>query len=163
MENETPIVSVVEDQKVTFKTFENISSIKEIPDAIKIREIVFMQEQNVPISLEYDEYDTEAIHVVMYIGNEAVGNGRIIEVEGKWYVGRVAILKEFRGKSYGKILMQEIIQVVKRKGIKEVFIHAQTQAISFYEKLGWKIFGEEFEEAGIIHRHMSYKISGECL
>jgi len=143
----------------SFKVFENISSRDLIADAVKIRETVFVVEQNVPADLELDEYDFTAIHVIMYVDNQPAGNGRIVlKDDDKWYIGRVAILKEFRGKSYGKVLMQEITKVAQEKGLKEVFIHAQIQVVPFYERLGWKSFGEEFEEAGIVHKHMSIEL-----
>ena len=146
-----------QEKKITFKVFENISNVSEIPESIKIRDIVFKQEQSAQIDPERDPIDLAAIHLIMYLDNEPIGSGRVTENDGKCYIGFVAIVKEHRGKSYGKILMLELTELAKRKGKKEVFIHAQLHAIPFYEKLGWELFGEEFIRSGIRHRHMSYK------
>ena len=142
-------------QSFNFKTFESIKDISEISDAAHIRTKVFIEEQQIPAELEFDEYDFQATHIVMYIEGVAVGTGRLLlKSDNKWYIGRIAVLKEYRGKSYGRDLVAEMMRIAKEKGINEAYIHSQVYAIPFYEKLGWKAFGEEFEEDGIQHKGM---------
>jgi len=140
---------------MNFKTFEEIKSVTEIADAAHIREKVFIEEQQIPAELEFDEYDFQATHVVMYIDQTAVGTGRLIlKSDNKWYIGRIAVLKEYRGKSYGRDIVSEMMRIAKQKDVSEAYIHSQVYAIPFYEKLGFKAFGEEFEEDGIQHKEM---------
>lgn len=147
-------------QTFNFKIFEEVKSIAQIADAAHIREKVFIEEQQIPAELEFDEYDFIATHVVMYIEEIPIGTGRLLlKSDNKWYIGRIAVLKEYRGKSYGRDVVLELMRIAKNKGIKEAHIHSQVYAIPFYEKLGWKAFGEEFEEDGIQHKEMSITLN----
>jgi len=138
-----------------FRIFENVSDLSQISDAAIIRTKVFVEEQEIPAELEFDNYDFQGTHVVIYNEETPIGTGRLIFKEDKkWYIGRIAILKEWRGKSHGKKLVEEIMKLAKNKGINEIFLHSQVYALSFYEKLGWKAFGEAFEEDGILHKEM---------
>jgi len=46
------------------------------------------------------------------------------------------------------------------QGLRRVYLGAQLQAISFYEKLGYRCYGDEFMDAGIAHRYMEKTIQG---
>lgn len=128
-------------------------------DALDIRKEVFVDEQQVPISIEIDDLEDKTLHIVGYEEAIPVATARIYPMaNGKYKVQRVAIRKAVREKKYGSILMQEIERHVRELGGKRLFLGAQNHAIGFYEKAGYTICGEEYEEAGILHHDMDKMI-----
>ena len=128
-------------------------------EAFFVRDAVFIQEQGVPASLELDEFDPQALHALAYHGSNCIGTGRLVSsnlLEGR--IGRMAVLKAYRGKGFGKQLLNALIGQAKIQGLAQVTLHAQLQAISFYEQFGFKAAGEPYDEAGIRHRDMMLNI-----
>ena len=121
-----------------------------------IRTRVFVEEQNVPVELEMDGLDPDAVHWLAFAeGNKAVGTARML-TDG--HVGRVAVLKEFRGKSIGNALMRKIHTYALREGLPRLYLHAQVSALPFYESLGYQQYGERFMDAGIPHVAMELNL-----
>lgn len=117
-----------------------------------IRETVFMREQNVPEALEWDGLDGDAIHLLARDPQGSpIGCARILH-DG--HIGRMAVLKPWRGQGVGHRLLQRAVTIVKALGCREAFLDAQSYAIPFYQRLGFIAEGEEFMDAGIPHRHM---------
>lgn len=129
-------------------------------DALEIRLNVFVNEQNVSPAIEIDEKESSCIHVVGYDeNNNPVATARLFPLDKKNYkVQRVAVLLTERGKQLGKLLMEEMEVIAREDGAKRIILGAQNQALSFYEKLGYTIFGEEYEEAGILHHDVEKRI-----
>ena len=130
----------------------------DLADIHNIRRVVFMDEQHVPEDEEMVVWEDEAsVHLIVYEGGAAVATGRIMVLNGKFYLGRIAVLKEHRGKGYGKIVTKELIERAFEMGALEIEIHAQTHALGFYEGFGFEICSDEYEEAGIMHFTMTLK------
>jgi predicted GNAT family N-acyltransferase len=124
-------------------------------DALAIRKEVFVVEQQVPEAIEIDDLEDKTLHLVGYEDATPVATARIYPMNNsKYKVQRVAIRKVAREKKYGNSLMQEIENHVRELGGKRLFLGSQNQAIGFYEKAGYTICGEEYEEAGILHHDM---------
>ena len=84
----------------------------------------------------------------------AVGRFFIMEDNVTAYLGRIAVLKEHRGKKVGAYLLRELEQEAKKRGAQFSMLGAQLHAKGFYEKLGYQPFGEEFDDCGKMHIHM---------
>ncbi|MFW5651097.1 MAG: GNAT family N-acetyltransferase [Acetivibrio ethanolgignens] len=134
----------------------------DLGDAFEIRRKVFIEEQGVPEELELDEMDAYAIHALVYVEGKAVATGRIIYDGYTYKIGRVAVLKEERGKQYGDFIMRMLIDKAFLHGAEEVILGAQLTAVGFYEKLGFEKYGEVFDDAGIPHIHMKLKRENLC-
>ena len=118
-----------------------------------VRMAVFVEEQSVPIDLEMDDADKHCIHVLALDGQRPVGTGRIdFAKDGK--VGRIAVLKSERRRGIGTLLMQTLEEAAHQRDCPQIWFHAQTSAIPFYEPLGYTAEGETFLEANIPHRTM---------
>lgn len=128
-----------------------------LKDAFEIRQKVFIEEQNVPRELEWDEIDKIAIHFIFYLDKIPMGTARFFEKDGIWYIGRMAILKEYRGKGFGKFIMKKMLNFAKHRKVNKIVIHAQIAVIEFYKKFGFVETNDEFLEAGIKHRKMVYQ------
>lgn len=122
--------------------------------AFALRKIVFVDEQKVPEEMEIDEFDKNAIHVVAKKNNKIIGTGRMIIEGDRGIIGRMAVEKEIRKQGIGKELMMLLEQEAKKRNLKEIYLHAQVHAKSFYEKLGYQPRGKIFDEAGIDHIEM---------
>ena len=121
-------------------------------DLRAVREPVFVEEQKVPLDMEWDELDPRCSHVIARDHqHRPIGTGRLTP-EHK--IGRMAVLKEWRGRGVGEALLLALIEQARDQGLPEVSLHAQVDAIGFYEKFGFEGYGERFEEAGIQHQSM---------
>ena len=119
------------------------------PEARRIRELVFVREQGVPLELEWDEQDPRCAHALAYnAADEAVGTGRLLP-DG--HIGRMAVLKEWRGKGVGAVLLLALIEQARERRHARVRLNAQISAASFYRRFGFEISGPQFMEAGIPH------------
>lgn len=117
-----------------------------------IRRRVFIEEQKVPEELEWDEYDERAFHVVALTGNkEPVATGRI-KKDG--HIGRMAVLKNYRQQGIGSSILLALLDIARRQHLTTVYLHAQVNAIGFYEQHGFVCSSDEFLDAGIIHKTM---------
>ncbi|MER5434773.1 GNAT family N-acetyltransferase [Streptomyces sp. NPDC002588] len=131
-----------------------------------VRKEVFVAEQGVPEDLEYDAYDTAAVHVLaVREDGVALGTGRLLygaeaaaaKTGGDLSVGslgRLAVTREARGLGVGVALVRAVEEAARAHGLTAVDLHAQTQALGFYERLGYEAYGPEEMEAGIPHRSM---------
>ena len=133
-------------------TVEGIAYEAGLPDLRRVRETVFVQEQGVPLALEWDELDPLCHHVVARDARgEAIGTGRL---SPKRTIGRMAVLRDWRGRGVGDAMLRELLVQAIELGWREVSLHAQASAIEFYARHGFLPFGERFEEAGIDHQSM---------
>jgi predicted GNAT family N-acyltransferase len=118
----------------------------------RIRREVFVREQQIPESDEWDDEDATSVHVLATLNRDPVGTGRLNRA-GK--IGRIAVLPGLRGRGIGTMILGRLLDEARRLGIREPYLHAQVQAVPFYEKLGFARKGGEFDEAGIPHVRMS--------
>jgi len=126
--------------------------------AFAIRRHVFIDEQGVAEDEEFDEFDATAVHALVYADDRAVGTGRLLEIDGKGRIGRMAVLREFRGRGVGLAILDALLAVADRLGYTEIVLHAQVHAIGFYETRGFRAHGPEFTEAAIPHRVMRRRL-----
>ncbi len=125
---------------------------KEKPMLRTIRHEVFITEQLVPEEMEWDEFDDSATHFLCLLEGKVIATARL-KPDGQ--IGRMAVLKDYRGFGYGNKLLVFFIQTAREKNIKKLYLHAQVSAIAFYEKQGFSVCSDVFYEANIPHREMS--------
>jgi len=127
-----------------------------------IREQVFIQEQDVPVELEWDGLDETARHVLAEVQcpakqkdeKLAIGTARIIINNMQAHIGRMAVLSEWRYQGVGSRILQTCIDECLKQGVKEVVLNAQVYALPFYQKAGFETSSEQFLDAGIPHKKM---------
>jgi len=124
---------------------------KNLAEIEYIRTKVFIEEQNVPAELEWDEFDTDSMHILAYIDNKAVGTARLLR-DG--HIGRMAVLIEYRNSGIGKNMLNFIINLAAKKSMTNIQLSAQEHAIGFYEKQGFTISSGVYTDAGIPHYDM---------
>jgi predicted GNAT family N-acyltransferase len=121
-----------------------------------VRTPVFIKEQNVAPDFEWDKLDASAVHLLAMLNKEPIACLRIINFHK---IGRMAVLKDFRGNGLGAALLLEAVSICKKHGCKSVHLSAQTHAIGFYEKAGFKVTSAEYCDVHIPHVDMQLELS----
>lgn len=121
-----------------------------------IRRRVFIEEQHVPESLEWDEWDAVSLHILAETeSGGAIGTGRLLP-DG--HIGRMAVLPSWRQRGVGLAVLSALMAAARERGDLTVKLHAQVHALRFYEKAGFVAEGPVFDDAGIPHRAMSCRL-----
>lgn len=118
----------------------------------EIRTKVFVEEQG--FENEFDCIDAEAVHILMKAdGGIPVATCRVFwsDERNSYILGRLAVLKEYRGRGTGSEVVREALDYVKSAGGKTLMLHSQCRAKSFYENLGFTAFGEVELDEGCPH------------
>lgn len=127
-----------------------------------IRNQCFVIEENIPASIEIDDHDKPGSgyeHFLIYEDNKAVGTFRVhFNNDVVAILQRFCILAEYRRQGYGEYAMEFLEGYCVGKGIKKIRFDAQCPARGFYEKCGYAVCSEEFEEVGIKHVKMQKKL-----
>ena len=128
---------------------------KDTSDPFLIRDEVFIGEQNCPREIERDEFDEQALHLIVYVDEEPAATGRIWYEEKGFRIGRLAVRTKFRGQKIGDLALRLLLYKTFSMGAQKIDIHAQTYLAEFYKKFGFKQHGEQLTEADIPHFAMS--------
>jgi predicted GNAT family N-acyltransferase len=121
-----------------------------------IRFNIFVGEQNVPPGIELDDKDASCMHAIAYDDHgNAVGTGRLLP-DG--HIGRMAVVKDWRRRGIGALILGALMEEARRQGHKEVVLSAQLQAAEFYREQGFEAEGKVYQEAGILHQAMRKKL-----
>ena len=147
---------IVKDIQIKVQTFEELT-IFELYEILKVRAKVFIMEQECPYQ-DLDDIDFKATHITLLTDNEIVAYSRVFKDTRSdvWHIGRVLTTK--RNMGYGIYVMKEAITVAKEHGAKLIEIEAQSYAIGFYEKVGFRVCSDEFLLDGILHKRMRLQI-----
>ena len=143
------------------KKFSELST-EEIYNILKLRSEVFVVEQNC-VYQDIDEKDQKATHLFIEKNNEIIAYTRIFK-KGDYHeenpsIGRVVVSKKERGKNFGKEIMLNSIEFIKKelKG-RKIELSAQKYLDKFYKDLDFYSEGEDYLEDGIPHQRMFYDL-----
>ena len=131
-----------------------VSSAKELKTVYTIRMRVFVKEQGVPEEIELDRDDKCAVHFLASIAGKAVATARVVMRHGNAKIGRMAVLKSYRGRGIGTRILKRAIVSAKKQNARTIYLHAQVPVIGFYETMAFRCASPIFKEAGIPHRKM---------
>src|ERR1700733_3289258 len=127
----------------------------ELEKVFAIRREVFVVEQDCPPELEW-EFEDESNHFLATVNGEPAGACRWRKTDKGYKLERFAVLKKFRGMGVGQELVKTVLNDLPQEA-EYIYMHAQIQAVSLYEKFDFVKTGPEFEEAGIRHYKMVKK------
>jgi predicted GNAT family N-acyltransferase len=120
-----------------------------------IRRRVFIEEQAIPETEEWDDADSTATHFLAFGHDAPAGTARLIAKGPSAKIGRVAVLPSYRGTGLGRDLMVHILDHARTRGFTNSVIEAQVSVIPFYERLGYVAEGDAYDDgSGILHRVM---------
>ena len=125
------------------------------PAIFAVRQQVFVIEQDVSPTLEWDGLDENCLHAIAEDeAGSVVGTGRVHIDAGAAKIGRMAVLKDHRGSGIGALLLRQLLVDARQSRPQKIYLHAQSYVIDFYARHGFTAEGPEFDEAGIPHRVM---------
>ncbi len=147
------IINVSYQNIMKFKIYNFLSD-----DAKIIRKQVFMEEQG--FKNEFDDIDNISFHIVMYDENRPVATCRVYEdiVKNEYILGRLSVVKEYRGMSLGAKMIGEAERIVKGKGGTSIRLHAQCRVTPFYGQQGYKEYGVIEDDEGCPHIWMKKQL-----
>ena len=132
---------------------------KDMLSCLNLRRTVFIEEQNVPKNEEVDGDDPDCDHILLTVSDIPVGAARLKYYNDFIKVQRVCVLKNYRGQGIGSKIINFIIRHVEKNDIRSsVRLGSQIHALEFYKRLGFIEFGEEYLDAGILHKDMEFQI-----
>jgi predicted GNAT family N-acyltransferase len=142
------------------------TSAEDLAAAYGIRHMVFVLEQGVPVELERDERDGSADHLVAVVDHQGAGAVRLVVEPAGFegvdaalgpvgHLGRLAVLAPARSAGLGAQLVRAVERRAAERGLAVVYLGSQTHAVGFYTRLGYAAYGQEFDDAGLPHRHMA--------
>ena len=121
-----------------------------------VRTPVFIDEQLVTPEFEWDNIDATALHLLALLNDEPIGCLRIIDYHK---IGRMAVLKEWRRMGLGAALLLEAVNICKLYGSNKVYLSAQTHAVDFYKRAGFKVTSGEYCDVHIPHVDMQLDLN----
>ena len=122
-----------------------------------IRTAVFVEEQG--FHNEFDEIDPIAWHTIVWDGDRAIATGRLFQnQDGSYTIGRVAVLKDYRGTGAGSVVMRSLEKKAKELLAASIRLSAQVQAVGFYQALGYQPEGKEYLDEHCPHITMVKKL-----
>ena len=134
-----------------------ITSQEDFQRCLDIRTKIFVDGQKVPVSEELDGKDESSDHYLLFVDSHPVGVTRVRFIENDAKIERVAILESYQGQGFGKMIMQKILSDLKQHPrVDMIKLSSQVHA-PFYEKLGFKVCSEAYEDAGIPHKDMQLR------
>lgn len=136
---------------MNYKKFKTLNK-----DIISIRTAVFIEEQG--FQNEFDEIDKNCSHIVLYDKGKPIAVCRYFKENGNYHVGRVAIVKEYRGKHLGNYILQTAENEIKKDGGENIVVSAQVRVKDFYARNGYCETGEIYFDEYCEHINMIKKI-----
>ncbi len=122
----------------------------------EVRTVVFIEEQLVTPKFEWDEIDARAVHLLAMLNHQPIACLRIIDYHK---IGRMAVLKDWRRNGLGSLLLLEAINICQSQEMKTISLSAQTHAIGFYSKAGFKQISDEYCDVDIPHVDMQLTLN----
>ena len=123
-----------------------------------IRRIVFTDEIGILESELFDDYDKTSDHFILFDGANIVGSVRIIIIDQQLKLERMAILKKFRSKNYGKDCILQLREYYLNQGYSKIILDSIYSVRGFYKKCNFIEEGEIFQRVGIDHIRMTLTI-----
>lgn len=131
-----------------------IPGTEDLTEPFAVRREVFIEEQQIPEQDEYDEFETSALHLIVYVDEQTAATGRIWHDGKNFRIGRLAVLKPFRGQKIGDLALRLLLYKAFSTGAQTVEISAQTYIMPLYRKFGFKEYGGEYLDGGLPHMAM---------
>ena len=131
--------------------FRVVKSEDDLRKVFAVRVIVFCEEQLVPYNIELDEFEDSSIHILGELEEEPIASGRLRFIGEYAKLERLAVRKSYRGKGYGNLLLNYVLETAREQGFSKFKLHAQVTSKKFYLNHGFKPEGEQFLEADIEH------------
>ncbi len=127
-------------------------------EARTVRQAVFVEEQGIDASLEWDALDDTAQHALaLDAEHQVIGTGRLLKDGRIGRIGRVSVLPPWRGWGVGTQLLRHLLNQAHQSGMRQIYLHARLETADFYAQSGFTVSGEPFQEVGAPHVKMVWR------
>lgn len=131
-----------------------VTSPEDLETIYTIRHIVFVEEQRLTPNARNDPDDRRSLHYLAYLNGAAVGTGRLTMLGPEAQIAWLAVLGPQRSAGVGRALMEAMLADAVEAGSEYVILNAQTHALEFYKRLGFRTVGDVFRMSRIPHQVM---------
>ena len=132
---------------------------KEYQQMVKLRNEILRRPLGLTYSTEELAREKEDILIGAFDDDEMLACCLLTKVNNKCLrLRQMAVQNNLQGKGIGASMMSFAELVARDKGYEKLIMHARKTAIGFYEKLGYKLVGDEFIEVTIPHLVMEKKL-----
>ena len=129
---------------------------EDLKDVRAVRRRVFVDELRLGPEFEDDGRDGACIHLVAYENSLPISVGRVMITNEDFILSRIATVKEHRIQGIATGIIEALVEACVQMGGNRQVLHSQVINKAFYEKIGFKVFGEEFQCAGMPHIAMEH-------
>jgi len=131
----------------------------EYEQMVKLRDDILRKPLGLSFTREELEREKNNLHIVAYEDERMLGCCMLLEEDPETVrLRQMAVMNDLQGKGIGKALMQFAENLARDRGYKKITMHARKNALGFYEKMGYKTRGKEFEEITIPHYVMEKEL-----
>ena len=125
---------------------------KEYQQMVKLRNVILRQPLGLSFTPEELAKEKEDILIGAFDDDEMLACCMLTKTDDKCLrLRQMAVQNNLQGKGIGASMMNFAEILARDKGFKKLIMHARKTAIGFYEKLGYKVVGNEFIEVTIPH------------
>lgn len=131
----------------------------EYEQMVKLRDDILRKPLGLSFTKEELEREKNNLHIVAYEDERMLGCCMLLEQDPQTVrLRQMAVMNDLQGKGIGKALMQFAENLARDRGYKRITMHARKNATGFYEKMGYKRVGKEFDEITIPHYVMEKEL-----
>ena len=124
----------------------------EYQQMLKLREDILRRPLGLSFSADELEKEKENLLIAAYEDDQMLGCAMLVEEDPQTVrLRQMAVLNDLQGKGIGRALMNFAENLARDRGYKRITMHARKNAAGFYEKMGYKKVGGEFQEITIPH------------
>jgi predicted GNAT family N-acyltransferase len=126
-----------------------------------VREQVFCREQGVSREEELDGLDEHALHLLAVApgSRRVIGTLRVLLSASDAKIGRVAVERAWRARGIASRMLEIALATARERGCRRARLAAQLDATGLYERAGFSVESEPFQEAGIAHVWMGLRLT----
>ena len=125
---------------------------KEYQQMVRLREDILRKPLGLSLSREELEKEKDNMLIGAFEDEDMLGCCMLVEENPETVrLRQMAVLNDLQGKGIGRALMNFAENLARDRGFRKLRMHARKNVVGFYEKMGYKVEGDEFEEVTIPH------------
>jgi GNAT superfamily N-acetyltransferase len=126
---------------------------------VKLRDDILRKPLGLGFTQQELEEEKNNMFIAAFEDDDILGCCMLVEENSETVrLRQMAVLNDLQGKGIGRALMGFAENLARDRGYKILSMHARKNAAGFYEKMGYKIAGNEFTEVTIPHYVMEKKL-----
>ena len=129
--------------------------------ACQLRYKLFFAEHDLPWEVVDERSDANVSHAAILIKDRLVAYGQVVRGSDRIYrICQMVVEPDYQKQNLGRKILSTLIEIAQREGAIALTLHARLTAVGFYQKLGFKTFGEPFPSTttGVLHIGMNQQL-----